>query len=113
MNMRNICPDIQRVDSNWQVLHIPIYNPHIKEQDLINLIFDTPKLVIEYWNILMQSFQRVHLSEAFCYDNPDHKDIKECEVYIKHKIPALSTLILRVTKNNNADIEMSSSETVG
>lgn len=51
-------------------------------------------------------------AEAFCYSNPDHKDREECEIFIKRRVPGLSTVIFRVIKSSVVDIAVKGSSTL-
>jgi len=67
---------------------------------------------IESWYPSLKSYQNEG-AEAFCYLSPDfystNKD--ECEIFIYRKVPALSTVILRISKDLAVDIAVNGSST--
>jgi hypothetical protein len=91
---------------------IAVYNPSLHDEYVINIQLPESNLNIESWYPSLKSYQNVG-AEAFCYFSPDfypdHKD--ECEIFIYRKVPALSTVLLRISKDLAHDIAVNGSST--
>ena len=104
-NRRFQCPGLGFNFTNYDHFLIAVYNPSLEDQYVINIQLPESTLLIESWYPGLKAYQE-EAAEAFCYLSPEfystHKD--ECEVFIYRRVPAMSTVLLRVSKDLARDI---------
>lgn len=91
-------------------LYYAVYNPNLIRVNLINFQREIPHLSISVWSVFEKAFVPVY-AEAFCYASPEHKKLKECDIYVNQTIEALSLTILRIERNESMDISIKSNFT--
>ena len=89
-------------------MYLVIYNPYLEDQELIQIYFNTSNVNIQTWYPYSKAFIDAR-AEAFCYPNLDTQEGKECEIYIRRKVPGMSVVIIRIRNDVSRDISVQGS----